>query len=108
MDNSNQNTESHRYSGACPDRARHVRHRQLRGRFRLPRCKALRLDDGSHCRRRHLYAFMQTPGHILSGWLLGKIGAKKTLILGCILLGLQGFVQAVWAWFSLSWASARA
>ena len=33
-------------------------------------------------------AFMQTPGHILSGWLLGKIGAKKTLILGCILLGL--------------------
>ena len=21
-------------------------------------------------------AFMQTPGHILSGWLLGKIGAK--------------------------------
>ena len=34
-------------------------------------------------------AFMQTPGHILSGWLLGKIGAKKTLILGCILLGLE-------------------
>lgn len=33
-------------------------------------------------------AFMQTPGHIISGWLLGKIGAKKTLILGCILLGL--------------------
>ena len=33
-------------------------------------------------------AFMQTPGHILSGWLLGKLGAKKTLILGCILLGL--------------------
>lgn len=33
-------------------------------------------------------AFMQTPGHILSGWLLGKIGAKKTLFLGCILLGL--------------------
>ena len=33
-------------------------------------------------------AFMQTPGHIISGWLLGKIGAKKTLFLGCILLGL--------------------
>ena len=37
-------------------------------------------------------AFMQTPGHILSGWLLGKIGAKKTLILGCILLGLAPLI----------------
>lgn len=33
-------------------------------------------------------ATMQTPGHILSGWMLGRVGAKKTLIIGCVLLGL--------------------
>lgn len=33
-------------------------------------------------------AFMQTPGHILSGWMLGKTGGKTTLMTGCILLGL--------------------
>ena len=47
-------------------------------------------------------AFMQTPGHILSGWMLGKFGAKKTLITGCVLLGLafllSGFVPASSPW----------
>lgn len=32
-------------------------------------------------------ATLQTPGHVLSGWMLGKVGAKKTLIIGCVLLG---------------------
>lgn len=39
-------------------------------------------------------AVMQTPGHILSGWMMGRIGAKKTLISGCILLGLAFFLSA--------------
>lgn len=47
-------------------------------------------------------ALMQTPGHILSGWLLSKIGAKKTLMLGCLLLGLafllSGFVPKSSPW----------
>ena len=47
-------------------------------------------------------ATMQTPGHILSGWMLGKVGAKKTLIIGCVLLGLafllSGLVPAGAPW----------
>lgn len=47
-------------------------------------------------------ATMQTPGHILSGWMLGKVGAKKTLIIGCILLGaafaVSGLVPANAPW----------
>ena len=47
-------------------------------------------------------ATMQTPGHILSGWMLGKVGAKKTLIIGCVLLGLafllSGLVPADSPW----------
>ena len=47
-------------------------------------------------------ATMQTPGHILSGWMLGKVGAKKTLMIGCVLLGLafvlSGLVPANAPW----------
>lgn len=47
-------------------------------------------------------ATMQTPGHILSGWMLGRVGAKKTLIIGCVLLGLafvlSGLVPAGAPW----------
>lgn len=28
-------------------------------------------------------ALMMTPGHILSGWMMGRVGAKKVLITGC-------------------------
>lgn len=47
-------------------------------------------------------AFMQTPGHILSGWMLGRFGGKITLMTGCILLGLafllSGFVPQSAPW----------
>ena len=47
-------------------------------------------------------ALMQTPGHILSGWMLGKVGGKKTLMIGCVLLGLafalSSFVPAGSPW----------
>ena len=33
-------------------------------------------------------AFMCTPGHFLSGWMLGRVGAKKTLMIGCVVMGL--------------------
>ncbi|MCI9469463.1 MAG: OFA family MFS transporter [Oscillospiraceae bacterium] len=39
-------------------------------------------------------ALMQTPGHILSGWMMGKFGGKTTLMVGCVLLGLAFFLSS--------------